>query len=111
MTTPAGACTRGRAQEALDEAPDATARGAPAVARPPRALTRASGSLATSLLAATLLSGCQAVDFTERRRLADPIMQLDDGPTQTHLDQKVYYSREGSAGGIGASAGGGCGCY
>jgi hypothetical protein len=65
------------------------------------------------LLALFLLAsaGCGSVDFTERRRLADPIMSLDEGPAETHLMQKTYYSREGSAGGIGSSAGGGCGCY
>lgn len=57
------------------------------------------------------LGGCQTVDFTERRHLADPIMELGDGPAETHFTQKTRYSREGSAGGIGASAGGGCGCY
>ena len=65
------------------------------------------------LLAAalSLAGGCAATDFTERRRLADPVMQLDDSAAETHLHQKTYYSREGSAGGIGGSAGGGCGCY
>jgi hypothetical protein len=56
-------------------------------------------------------AGCQSVDFTEKRHLGDPIMQLEDGPAETHFYQKTFYSREGSAGGIGASAGGGCGCY
>jgi hypothetical protein len=55
--------------------------------------------------------GCVAADFTERRRLTDPIMALEDPAGETHLLQKTYYSREGSAGGIGGSAGGGCGCY
>ena len=62
-------------------------------------------------LCALALLGCRQVDFTERRHLGDPIMELDDGPAETHFQQKVTYSREGSAGGIGASAGGGCGCY
>lgn len=63
------------------------------------------------IIAAVASSGCVATDFTERRRLADPIMALDDPASETHLQQKTYYSREGSAGGIGGSAGGGCGCY
>ena len=58
-----------------------------------------------------LAPGCQAVNFTEKRHLADPIMEMGGGAGETHFQQKVYYSREGSAGGIGASAGGGCGCY
>ncbi|MEZ6187157.1 MAG: DUF4266 domain-containing protein [Planctomycetota bacterium] len=57
------------------------------------------------------LAGCKTVDFTEKRHLADPVMQLDDGAAETHFQQKCTYSREGSAGGIGSSAGGGCGCY
>ena len=63
------------------------------------------------VLLALSTAGCAATDFTERRRLADPIMGLDDTAGETHLLQKTYYSREGSAGGIGGSAGGGCGCY
>jgi hypothetical protein len=63
------------------------------------------------ILVGLAASGCAATDFTERRRLTDPIMALDDPGSETHFHQKVYYSREGSAGGIGGSAGGGCGCY
>jgi hypothetical protein len=64
-------------------------------------------------LAAIWLSlvGCRNVDFTERRHLADPVMEMSVGATETHFQQKVFYSREGSSGGIGASGGGGCGCY
>ena len=43
--------------------------------------------------------------------MTDSVMTFDDGPSITHLRQKVIYSMEGSAGGIGSSAGGGCGCY
>lgn len=64
-----------------------------------------------SMFVVLAVSGCVATDFTERRRLTDPIMTLDDSAGETHFHQKVYYSREGSAGGIGGSAGGGCGCY
>ena len=65
-----------------------------------------------ALVALTLtLGGCQAVDFTEKEHLADPVMELDDGAAHVHFNQKTFYSREGSAGGIGSSAGGGCGCY
>ncbi len=68
------------------------------------------------LLLAFLLSsgtflGCQNVDFTERRHLADPVMEFGESSSETHFHQKVFYSREGSAGGIGSSGGGGCGCY
>ena len=54
---------------------------------------------------------CQSVDFTERERLGDRVMSMEENPAQTHFHQKVFYSMEGSAGGIGTSAGGGCGCY
>ncbi len=60
---------------------------------------------------ATTLLGCKTVDFYERRLLTDAVMNLDPGPTEAHFMQKVLYSREGAAGGIGESAGGGCGCY
>lgn len=59
-------------------------------------------------LAAT---ACTPVAFYEKERLSNPIMSLDPGPTHVHFYQKVYYSIEGSVGGIGTNAGGGCGCY
>ena len=67
--------------------------------------------VAAAGLACLGIGGCQTVDFTERRRLGDPIMALEESPAETHFTQKTRYSREGSAGGIGGSAGGGCGCY
>ncbi|MDP6979663.1 MAG: DUF4266 domain-containing protein [Myxococcota bacterium] len=56
-------------------------------------------------------SGCKNVEFYQKQRLNDPAMKFDDDPAQTHFVQKTFYSREGSAGGIGTGAGGGCGCY
>lgn len=67
--------------------------------------------LAGALLSLSLAGGCNTVEYYELRSFADPTMTLEDGPTHTHWYQKVYYSIEGSAGGIGTSAGGGCGCY
>lgn len=69
--------------------------------------------LALAFLALPLLftSGCNTVEFYEMERLGDSVMQLDDGAMEAHFHQKVFYSMEGSAGGIGTSAGGGCGCY
>jgi hypothetical protein len=67
--------------------------------------------LALFLLCPLFAAGCGGVAFYEKRALADPVMSLDDGPLEAHFYQKVYYSREGSAGGLGAGAGGGCGCY
>ena len=69
---------------------------------------------ALGLTAAALaigLAGCRDVAFYERRDLGRPLMELADSPTLVHLNQKVMYSMEGSAGGIGSGAGGGCGCY
>ena len=60
---------------------------------------------------AVTVTGCSSVDFYQKAHFSDPIMTFDPDPTELHVYQKTYYSREGSAGGIGASAGGGCGCY
>jgi hypothetical protein len=67
--------------------------------------------IALALLSLTAITSCRTTDFTQRRKLADATMRFDDGPGATHFEQKSVYSREGSAGGIGESAGGGCGCY
>ena len=58
-----------------------------------------------------LTAGCQTVEYYEKQRLIDPAMVFETDPTEVHFQQKVFYSMEGSAGGIGESAGGGCGCY
>ena len=63
------------------------------------------------LLAAGSLAGCNTVEFYEQRAFTDPAMELDKGRAHTHFLQKTLYSTEGSAGGIGTTAGGGCGCY
>ena len=68
--------------------------------------------LVLSLFLGTLMvGGCTPVAFYQKGNLVNPIMAFDDNPTETHFKQKVFYSREGSAGGIGTGAGGGCGCY
>lgn len=77
---------------------------------------RRSAVLRASLLVlvsagALLLAGCRTVEFYEKERLSDPAMKFDDDATETHFLQKVLYSREGSVGGVGTGAGGGCGCY
>ena len=64
-----------------------------------------------ALGAAFLTSGCGGVEFYQKRQLAEPVMNLDDGAAEAHFYRKVYYSREAAAGGIGTGAGGGCGCY
>ncbi len=71
-------------------------------------------SLRTAFLGGALVAlgaGCNTVEYYEMRAFADPTMELEDGAAETHAYQKIYYSIEGSAGGIGTSAGGGCGCY
>jgi hypothetical protein len=64
-----------------------------------------------ALLFGLFASGCNTVEFWEREAFADPVMDFAEDPTEVHIYQKVYYSGEGAAGGIGTSAGGGCGCY
>ncbi|MFT7486370.1 MAG: hypothetical protein ACI9F9_002225 [Candidatus Paceibacteria bacterium] len=63
------------------------------------------------LLGGTGMTGCNTVEFYEMERIGDSVMSLDDGEMEAHFYHKVFYSMEGSAGGIGTSAGGGCGCY
>jgi hypothetical protein len=58
-------------------------------------------------LAAT---GCATVPQNRRARLADPMMAVTDESLDAARRQKLYDTREGAAGGDGASAGGGCGC-
>ena len=67
--------------------------------------------VAVGLLMALLLSACSPVAFYEKGRLQDELLVLEDDATEVHAYQKIYYSREGSVGGIGVGAGGGCGCY
>ena len=64
--------------------------------------------LAGTALAST---ACNTVPFYEKAAFSDPVMTFEEDVTETHFRQKVIYSREGATGGIGSSAGGGCGCY
>ena len=70
-------------------------------------------SVAVTLVAVVTLSAaaCQTVEFYEKERINDPAMKFEDDPSETHFRQKSLYSREGSVGGVGTGAGGGCGCY
>jgi len=67
--------------------------------------------LLTAVALLLLASGCQQVRYHQKRAFSNPLMAFDEGATATHFEQKVFYSMEGSAGGIGTGAGGGCGCY
>lgn len=69
-----------------------------------------------ALLVATLgvgaLGACRSeVPFYEKAAFADPVMDMAEQPLETHWYAKLYFSLEGSIGGIGTSGGGGCGCY
>jgi hypothetical protein len=61
-------------------------------------------------LVAVPSSGCVIVPQNRRARLADPMMAFSADPLEAHRKQKLYASREGAAGGDGATAGGGCAC-
>jgi len=67
----------------------------------------------TLLLASLLLlGGCAAKEVKpwEKERLSEESMQPDGGnPVLRLYQQHVYFSKEGSKGGTGLSAGG-CGC-
>ena len=62
-------------------------------------------------LALISLSACsiQKVQPWERDNLAQKKMQLDPYPTDSFLDEHIYFSKEASRGGAGVG-GGGCGC-
>ena len=72
---------------------------------------RARARFAPLVLLLLAISGCSTVEYYEKERLSDPAMVFESDPSEVHFFQKCYYSREGSAGGIGDTAGGGCGCY
>jgi Domain of unknown function (DUF4266) len=67
-------------------------------------------TIAALLFLSLEASGCATVPQNRRARLADPMMSLTDEPLEAARRQKLYDTREGAAGGDGASAGGGCGC-
>lgn len=64
-------------------------------------------------LVATALGACRSSDvaFYEKAAFADPVMDMAEEPLETHWYAKLYFSLEGSIGGIGTGGGGGCGCY
>ncbi len=64
-----------------------------------------------SLLLASLSTSCRTVEFYEKEAFSDSVMEMGASSTLVHFHQKVLYSMEGSAGGVGTTAGGGCGCY
>lgn len=66
--------------------------------------------LATLAGGAAGLAGCATVAQNRRGHLADPMMSLTGESLDAARHQKLYDTREGAAGGDGATAGGGCGC-
>ena len=67
--------------------------------------------LCLGVLTCLALTACRNVEFYEKAAFSRSIMSFDEGPAEAHFLQKCFYSIEGSAGGLGTSAGGGCGCY
>ena len=63
------------------------------------------------LAIAALAASCRQLEYYEKESFTRWTMQLSERASEQHFHQKVYYSVEGSAGGIGTKAGGGCGCY
>jgi Domain of unknown function (DUF4266) len=64
---------------------------------------------AAGALAVLALGGCANVKPYEREKLADPIMNLDNGMEKQSLERKVFSTREAAIGGA-AGIAGGCGC-
>ena len=60
-------------------------------------------------LALPLLASCATVEPWQRERLARWDMALEPDPLEAQQRDHVYFSKEGTAGRVGA-AGGGCGC-
>lgn len=63
------------------------------------------------LITVILLSGCaiERVQPWDRDLLAQDKMQLEPDEMEGLMDEKIYFSKEGSRGGPGIG-GGGCGC-
>ena len=69
-------------------------------------------ALCAVVAAVVPLGACQSsVAFYEKAAFADPVMDMSEQPMETHWYAKLYFSLEGSIGGIGTTGGGGCGCY
>jgi hypothetical protein len=56
-------------------------------------------------------ASCNTVEFYEKQAFSSAVMDMGVSPSLSSSEQKVFYSTEGAAGGLGATAGGGCGCY
>ena len=65
---------------------------------------------AALVVLAALSAGCSTTRYYERARLADHAMKLDANPRLVFILNKTQAAREGSFGGFGGAAAGGCGC-
>ena len=77
-----------------------------------RACSRAVALALATLLVGSLLCGCAGYASPrpwEKGELAKPAMQFDTDALDAKLEQHIYTSKEGAAGGSGVG-GGGCGC-
>jgi hypothetical protein len=66
--------------------------------------------LVLALAAALAGSSCRVVAPHQREHLAHPTMKAEPDPLEAKRRRKLHTAREGSAGGDGEPAGGGCGC-
>ncbi len=58
----------------------------------------------------SFIVGCRKVTPIQRQYHAHRFMALSPDPIKESFEEKIFESREASAGGKGTSAGGGCGC-
>ena len=61
------------------------------------------------LVALLCQGGCKTVEPWQRAHFSDYMMRADRDPLSDTLDEHIYFTREGAAGGRGVG-GGGCGC-
>ncbi|MBI5835987.1 MAG: DUF4266 domain-containing protein [Candidatus Eisenbacteria bacterium] len=74
-----------------------------------RTCTRRIALAALCAALAALSAGCATVKPWDRDLLSQKKMQFAPSPMLNTIDDHVYFSKEGSTGGLGV-AGGGCGC-
>lgn len=55
-------------------------------------------------------ASCNTIEFYEKGKLGSPVMDMGVDSGLLSGEQKIFYATEGAAGGLGSSAGGGCGC-
>ena len=78
------------------------------VGRAPRGFVRAALT-ALAAIAALFAGGCATVHPWDRDLLAEKKMRFVPNPAVQGIDEHIYFSKEGSTGGL-EVGGGGCGC-